>query len=383
MRIAVAIVALLLIQSAQHASEGPLLTPAPGSPLDVGPGSGTLLFGDVNRDGRVDLVTRHLLTNRITVQLGDGRGGFRAAASSPLTFSYGPGDMALGDLNHDRIADLVVTPGNRDVIDVLVGTGAGGFTRTPASPYTVTSAVEPFNKRTLHLVDINEDGHLDAVTANGRRRTSFAVMFGDGRAGFTPGPVVELDPGRDGYAFDFGDVNGDGHLDVVNASRAGYDDKGPGRVIVLEGDGSGEFRRALPAPLDVATGPRWVQLADLDGDRRTDAAIAHPGALVSILLNNGRGGFTPGAPVRLPGETYYFEIADVNGDGRSDLAAPTVDSVTIMLARGRGFAPAAGSPFRAGPGAYHVAVGDINADGRADVAAASFEGSAVTLLLGR
>jgi hypothetical protein len=380
MRTLPAILALCLLPSAQEA-RAPLFVPGP--PLDVGPGSGTLLFGDVNRDGRVDLLTRHLLTNRVTVQLGDGRGGFRPAGSSPLTFSYRPGDMALADLNKDGVPDLVVTPGDRDVLDVLVGSGSGGFTRTPASPYTVTTAVEPFNKRTLHLVDVNEDGNLDAVTANGRQRTSFAVMFGDGRAAFTRGPVVELDPGRDGYAFDFGDVDGDGHLDVVNASRAGYEDKDPGRVIVLRGDGTGAFRRASPAPLAVPAGPRWVQLSDVNGDRRADAAIAHPGGLISLLLNDGRGAFAAASPVRLGGETHFFRIADLNGDGRADLVAPTVHSVSVLLGDGHAFTPAAGSPFRAGPGAYNVAIGDVNADGRPDLAASSFEGNAVKLLFGQ
>ncbi len=361
----------------------PQFAPAPGSPLEVGPGSGTILLQDVNKDGHVDLLTRHLLTNLVTVYIGDGRGGFRPASGSPLTFSYRPGDMALGDLNKDGVLDLVVTPGDRDLLDVLIGTGSGTFARTKASPIAVTKPIEPLNKRTLQLLDINEDGQLDAVTANGRRQTSFAVMFGDGHGGFSHGPIVELDRGRDGYAFAFGDVDRDGHLDVVNASRASFDDTGPGRVIVLKGDGKGGFRRASPTPLAVPSGPRWVQMSDLNGDRHVDVAIAHPSALVSILLNDGRGGFAPGPRVTLAGETHYFQIADVNRDGTADLVAPTVDSVTILLGTKGTFAPAPGSPFRAGPGAYYLGLGDINADGRVDLAAASFEGNAVTLLLGK
>ena len=378
MRTLLAILALVLIPL----QPAPQFVPAASSPLEVGPGSGTLLLQDVNRDGRVDLLTRHLLTKRITVQLGDGRGGFRPASSSPITFSYTPGDMALADLNHDRILDLVVTPGDRDLLDVLLGTGSGAFARTAGSPHTVTTAIEPFNKRMLRLVDINEDGALDAVTANGRRRNSFAVMFGDGRGSFARGPIVELDTGQDGYSFAFGDVDGDGHLDVVNASRAGYDDKGPGRVIILNGDGTGGFRRSTAPPLPVPTGPRHVTMGDLNGDRRIDAAVAHPSGL-SVLLNDGRGGFPRATPVAFGGDTHFFHIADVNHDGHADLVAPTVDSVTVLLGNGRSYEPAPGSPFRAGPGAYHVAIEDINADGRMDLVAASFEGKAVTLLLGR
>jgi hypothetical protein len=360
----------------------PQFVPAPGSPLEVGEGSGTILLADVNGDRHVDLLTRHLLTNRINVQIGDGRGGFRPAAKSAIAFDYRPGDMALGDLDNDGALDLVVTPGDRDLLDVLIGNGTGGFTRTAGSPITVTTEIEPLNKRTLHLVDLDEDGKLDAVTANGRRRNSFAIMFGNGRGGFVRGPIVELDTGQDGYALAFGDMNGDGHLDVVNASRAGYDDRSPGRMIVLDGDGKGGFRRRSAA-MTLPAGPRWLQLGDLNRDSRLDVVVAHPNRVLSIMLNDGRGSFVAASPQQLPGETHFFQLLDVDRDGHSDLVAPTVDSVTVLLGDRGTFRPAPGSPFRAGPGAYHVGVGDIDEDGRLDLVASSFGGSAVTVLLGR
>jgi hypothetical protein len=361
--------------------QSPQFVPAPGSPLEVGHGSGTILLADVNRDGHVDLITRHLLANLINVRIGDGRGGFRRAANSPIAFDYGPGDMALGDLDHDGALDLAVTPGDRDLLDVLIGNGSGGFARTEDSPITVTPETEPLNKRTLHLVDINEDGKLDAVTANGRRRNSFAIMFGNGRGGFLRGPIVELDTGQDGYTFAFGDVNGDGHLDVANASRAGHEDKGPGRMTVLDGDGKGGYRRRS-AVMALPAGPRWLQLSDLNGDSQVDAVVAHPSGLVSILLNDGRG-FAPAVPLQLARETHFFRLLDIDRNGHPDLVAPTVESVTVLLGARGSFRPAPGSPYRAGPGAYHVGVGDIDEDGRLDLVASSFGGSAVTLLLGR
>jgi hypothetical protein len=124
-------------------------------------------------------------------------------------------------------------------------------------------------------------------------------------------------------------------------------------------------------------------MSDLNGDRHIDVAIAHPAGLVSILLNDRRGGLAQPSHVTLGRETHFFHIADVNRDGTADLVAPTVDSVTVLLGGNGTFTAAPGSPFRAGPGAYHVAIGDINADGRLDLAAAAFEGNAVTLLLGR
>jgi hypothetical protein len=384
MRLAILLLSVLIAVGARPASEEPLFAPAPGSPIRVGPGSGTLILADVDADGRLDLLSRHLQTRVVAVQLGNGTGAF-APAPSPLTVTYAPGDMAVGDLDDDGVLDLAVTPSDRDVVDVFLGDGRGAFSKGRGSPFTVTAAIDPLNKRTLQLVDLNADGRLDAVTANGRKRNTFGVLFGDGRGGFSKGPIVALDSDRDGYSFAFGDLDGDGRLDVVCASRASYDDNGPGRVVVQIGDGKGGFTPTAQSPLSVPSGPRVVAVGDLNGDRRADVAIAHVGGRLSILLNDGRGRLAqaPGSPLDLGIDAFALRAADVNRDGRPDLVAATVNSVTVLLGDGRGFAPAGGSPFKAGPGAYNLAIGDVNADGKPDVAASSFESDAVTLLLGR
>jgi hypothetical protein len=371
--------AALAMQSAPAA----LFSPAPFSPVRVGTGSGTALVADINNDGEMDLLTRHLLSRRITVSLGAGSGRFRPPAT--LSLDYSPGDMKLGDVNADGVLDLAITPGTTDVVHVLLGDGRGSFVPAAGSPFTVSDAADELNKRTLHLVDLDEDGHLDLITANGRRRNTFTALFGDGRGGFRRGPAVPLESGRDRYWYAFGDLDGDGHLDVATASN-GFDGGAgqPGRVLVQSGDGRGTFTPMSPAfSLPADAGP--VAGADMNGDGRLDVAIAHSSGGVSLLLNAGRGRFTPapGSPIPLGSRGYALVAEDVNADGQPDLVAATVDSVTVLLATPSGYAHAPGSPFRAGPGAFNLALADVNKDGRLDIAASSFEGNGVTVLLAR
>ncbi len=384
MRVGVLLVGLLAASIDSNTLQGPLFVPAPGSPVEIGKGAGTLLFADITGDRQLDLMSRHLLERTLIILPGDGRGGF-TAATKPVRFDYDFGGMALGDLNEDGVPDVAVTAGTRDFVDVFLGTGKGAFRRATGSPFTVTDAKEPFNKRTIQALDLNEDGHLDIVTANGRRRNTFAVLLGDGRGGFMRGPEVPLDSGRDGYVFAFADFNGDQHLDVVSASRNGYEDTAPGRVIVRFGDGKGKFVQAPGSPFDTPVGPRSITIEDFNSDRRPDIAITNRDGLLSVFVNDGSATFTgmAGSPFRLGVDGHSVVAADVNRDGRVDLVCANVKEVAVFLGGKTGFAPAPGSPYPAGPGSYFATVVDLNRDGKLDIAASAFEGDGVTLLLQR
>jgi FG-GAP-like repeat len=366
-------------------AQGLLFVPASGSPVTVGQGSGEIVFADLNRDGHLDMLTKHLLSQNVAVRLGDGKGHFALVAEGPMSFGYQPGAITLGDVNNDSILDLGVASreGDREYVHIFCGNGRGGFGLASGSAFTVSASIETY-KPILHFVDVNEDGKLDIVTANGRRN-SIEILFGDGRGGFSTGPILKLESGQDLYSFALGDVDKDGHLDLVIASSVEASGI-PGRLVIKRGDGKGAFADAPGSPFSVPPSPYLRTLADVNGDQHLDIVISHGRSHhLSVLLNRGKNMFTPASvsPYDIGVEAFAVLVADVNGDRRNDLVAATVNSVTVLLGEGRGFVPAPGSPFRAGPGAYNVTAGDLNEDGKLDVVASSFEGNAVTVLLGR
>jgi hypothetical protein len=371
-------------RTAQCHGQGPIFMPAPGSPITVGKGSGEILLADLNRDGHLDMLTKHLLNQHVTVGLGDGQCNFGPAPGGPMSFGYQPGTIELGDVNSDSTLDLVVASkdDNNEYVHVFLGTGRGTFILAPGSPFTSGASIKLY-KPGLHLVDVNEDGKPDLVTANGRRN-SIEIFFGDGRGRFSPGPVVRLESGHDRYWSAVGDVDRDSHLDVVTVGTVGADDT-PGRLLIKRGDGKGGFADVAASSQSVPPNSRLATLADLNGDRHLDIVLSQGGNHLSVLLNGGKGTFStaPGSPYKISAEPFAVVVADVNRDRRKDLVAATVNSITILLGDSRGFVPATGSPFRAGPGAYNLTVGDINEDGKLDIAASSFEGNGVTVLLGR
>ena len=344
--------------------------------LDVGPGSGEILIADLNRDGNLDIVTKHLMQNRITVSLGDGAGKFGRGDGS-LMLPFGPGAVSLADMTGDGNADLLMAAryDGAEWAGVYPGNGRGGFTKQAL--VRLRNAMQ-FYKPAIGAADINEDGRLDLVAANGRLST-IEILHGDGRGGLGPVRGVGLEAGHDRYHFRLADVNGDGHLDLI--TTAGDQGDGFTPLIIATGNGQGQFREQHR--VDGLRGARVESVADINGDARADVILSHTAAEISVLLNDGRGrvAAAPGSPYKLGHETHAIEPADVNGDGRVDLVAATNQTVTLLLNDGRGFSSA--STFRAGPGAFQLAVADLNKDRRPDLLASSFEGNALTLLFGR
>lgn len=360
-----------------------------GQPIEVGRGSGGVFLVDLDRDGHLDLVAKHLQTHRLSLQLGDGRGSFRPRTAGPLPLSFAPGALAVGDVNGDQIPDLALTTREppREYVHIFLGDGHAGFTPVPGTPFVAGPAIETY-KPAIVFAELNGDGKNDLVVANARRDT-VETFFGDGRGGFSAGPVLAAGTRNAMRAFAVGDLDRDGCLDIAISQQTEAPEPRP--LLVNRGDGKGGFRVADGPSLALPPDGGLRAMADLNGDGRPDVVFSH-GREVGVLINQGDARFAPAGPRSDVGlQAWQIVVAEVSGDSQADLVIATVDSrqapyagkVVVLLGDGRGFKPAPGSPYAVGPGAYTLAVGDVNEDGRPDIVAASFEGDTVSLLLQR
>jgi len=351
--------------------------------LDVGPGSGQVVLVDLDRDGHVDLITRHLLQRRVSVFLGDGKGDFRRFPNESLVLDYRPGMIAVADLNADSFADITVASSERDEVDLFFGDGKGGFARAAGAPFSTSDSRESMT-RGVQLADANSDELLDIITFNGLENT-FAILLGDGHGHFSPGPRVKGERSKQQrYVFAFADLDRNGYIDAVIGTRDA-DTRRQGRLTVLWGDENGGFKERS-APLTVESNPTFITLADINADRAPDIVVSHGGSTELTLLINDRGRFSPApaSPLDIGTEAYAVLVQDANGDSRPDLLVATAGSATVLLNDGRNrFVPAPGSPFEATRGAYRIAAIDIDGNGKLDIVTSSFETNRIAVLLAR
>jgi VCBS repeat protein len=128
-----------------------------------------------------------------------------------------------------------------------------------------------------------------------------------------------------------------------------------------------------------------VSFGDLDGDGDLDVVLAkgrHTPLLDRVLINDGKGGFVASDLGPTPDRTYTAALADLDGDGDVDVLTSndTPDKKLVYLNDGKGRFSVAGTWGVAEWSTRNATVADLNGDGRIDVIAANRPGPSFACL---
>ncbi len=323
-----------------------------------------LTTGFVNGDGFVDIVAA-VPSGRsnegfVTIT-SNGSGGLNTPVyyeASQQTF-----DVAVFDLDADGDRDIITVANSSAAITVHENPGTGLFPVLPRYEAALLSdAVES--------ADIDNDGDIDIVV-NGESDIASAapllkILKNNGNGTFAPG--INYTPARNFGDMKLRDMNGDGFVDLVFASDAGYPPYHFGTALNL---GNGTFAPTVVTDV-YACQDGTIEAADLDGDGDRDIVLTEEGnclgsvtARIFVFRNDGNQNFVQMTDILLPGFLPSgLSLADVTGDGR-------IDIITV-LSTGMGVFPGNGNltfgaPINSPTRPYKFKMADFDRDGKLDL----------------
>ncbi|HJT76243.1 MAG TPA: VCBS repeat-containing protein, partial [Gemmataceae bacterium] len=298
--------------------EGGFLNPESPPAFLTGDQPAAVVAGRFTAGPDLDLAVLNKGSGDVTIFLGDGHGGFTRGATIPA--GNDPTGLAVADLGGDGALDLLIGNAQGDVL-MLDGNGDGTFRTYQRLDRHVG----------LAAADINGDGQTEFVFASQALDQVTVQYDGPGETWQQGRQDGVLSPNQVGLT----DLNGDGILDLVVANGGGND------VLVYPGLGDGRFGSARR--FFVGTDPVSVTAADLDGDGAPDLVVANKGSNdVSVLFGRGRGGawtLAPGPRLRAGVGPTATAVADLTGDGVPDILVANggSDDVYLLPGVGRGF----------------------------------------------
>lgn len=292
-----------------------------GASQNLGVGSGAigpadLVSGDLNGDGKQDLIVVNSGSSNVSVFLNMGASIFAPATVVATPGITGANSIAIGDVNGDTKLDVVISSSASTGVLPLIGNGSGGFTL--GTTRTVAGTVAD-----VALADLNGDGKLDLVTANGSTG-NVSICLGNGSGGFA-NPVSQA-TGTGASGVFVIDLDGDKKLDVVASNATATN------VSVLIGDGLGGLALPVNQPIAPAR-PESVWVADLSGDGLPDIVTANNldstwTYLQAITAKQYATAVTANTGTSPSG----IIVADFNGDKLGDIALASAGTANVQVA---------------------------------------------------
>jgi gliding motility-associated-like protein len=341
-----------------------------------------LCMCDFDRDGKTDIVTANDNSNSMTVLANTSTAPGLATVNFnkiPILLNARSLHVTCGDLNGDGKPDMVVseagTTGDRIFIFQNTSTGAGSFTFNNTSIRVAGKKV-----KRVKIADLDLDGKPEVIVTNQsgnnvtilvNQSTPASIIFSTttltiniAGAASTDGVIIE-------------DLNGD-HLPEVVLSQFLT---ASSNIFILRNNSTlGNISLGNLTILPLSNTVVNLRIGDLDNDRKPDiAATQLLGSSISIFLNQTSAGsiaFSGPNPFVTEERPWGIEFGDLDGDGKTDIAVASLTRKSLTILNNESTPGNLSFQNSIKPTTFinrHLLIGDVDGDAKPDIAFTSID----------
>ena len=310
----------------------------------------SVAIGDLDGDGKPDIVITNMFTNKISVYRNTAVSGSISANSLAAQVSFIadtlalPTSVAIGDLNGDGKPDLAVTNSYYNTVSVLKNISkVGNIDMNSFSP--AVDFITGLGPTSVAITDIDGDGKQDLVVSNLNAKTIsvFRNKVTSNTIDTTSfSAKVDFKVGTGPNALAIGDINVDGKPDVIVANQ------GSNTLSILTNKAFIGIidSTSFASKVDISSNgesPYYVAIGNIDSDTLPDIVVSNLiSNNISVIRNLYTTGvlssksFASGVNFATGYYPYSASIVDLDGDGKADLVVPNYGKNTISVYQNMG-----------------------------------------------